>query len=113
MAALPTKEDHFTFCLWTVAWQAANPFGDATRPALDRYREGIDFLAQYVIDKGYGIRFAIEPKPNEPRGDILLPTLGHALGFISALEHHEMVGLNPEVGHEQMAGLNFAAGIAQ
>jgi xylose isomerase len=66
-----------------------------------------------VIDQGYGIRFAIEPKPNEPRGDILLPTVGHALGFISMLEHHEMVGLNPEVGHEQMAGLNFAAGIAQ
>ncbi|HWB35820.1 MAG TPA: xylose isomerase [Rugosimonospora sp.] len=234
MAAQPTKDDYFTFGLWTVGWQAQDPFGDPTRPALDpvetvhrlaelgaagvtfhdddlipfgsdddtrdkhiarfkdalaetglvvpmattnlfkhpvfkdgaftsndrdirryalrkvmrnldlaaelgaktyvfwggregaesdaakdiraaleRYREGIDFLAQYVIDKGYGIRFAIEPKPNEPRGDILLPTVGHALGFISTLAHHDMVGLNPEVGHEQMAGLNFAAGIAQ
>ena len=81
--------------------------------ALDRYREGIDVLAAYVQEKGYGIRFAIEPKPNEPRGDILLPTVGHALAFIAELEHSDMVGLNPEVGHEQMAGLNYASGIAQ
>ena len=59
------------------------------------------------------MRFALEPKPNEPRGDILLPTIGHALAFIGELEHPEMVGLNPEVGHEEMAGLNFAHGIAQ
>ncbi|QAY59577.1 xylose isomerase [Microbacterium protaetiae] len=83
------------------------------RSALERYREGVNLLSEYVIDKGYDIRFAIEPKPNEPRGDILLPTVGHALAFIGSLEHPEMVGLNPEVGHEQMAGLNFAAGIAQ
>jgi xylose isomerase len=81
--------------------------------ALDRYREGIDMLAQYVIDKGYGIRFAIEPKPNEPRGDILLPTVGHALAFISGLEHSDMVGVNPEVGHEQMSNLNFVHAISQ
>jgi len=81
--------------------------------ALDRYREGIDALAAYVKEQGYGLRFAIEPKPNEPRGDILLPTLGHALAFIAELEHGDIVGVNPEVGHEQMAGLNFAAGIAQ
>jgi xylose isomerase len=81
--------------------------------ALSRYKEAVDLLGQYVVDKGYDIRFAIEPKPNEPRGDILLPTLGHALAFINSLERPEMVGLNPEVGHEQMAGLNFAAGIAQ
>ena len=81
--------------------------------ALDRYREAIDTLAAYVIEQGYGIRFAIEPKPNEPRGDILLPTVGHALAFIAELEHADMVGLNPEVGHEQMAGLNYVAGIAQ
>jgi xylose isomerase len=83
------------------------------RVALDRYREGIDLLAQYTIDRGYGMKFALEPKPNEPRGDILLPTIGHALAFISTLDHHEMVGVNPEVGHEQMAGLNFVHGIAQ
>jgi xylose isomerase len=88
-------------------------FAKDVRSALDRYREGIDLLAQYSIDKGYGLRFAIEPKPNEPRGDILLPTIGHALAFISQLEHHEMVGINPETGHEQMASLNYTHGIAQ
>jgi xylose isomerase len=81
--------------------------------ALDRYREGIDLLAQYVIDQGYGLRFAIEPKPNEPRGDILLPTVGHALAFVSSLEHADMVGVNPEVGHEQMSNLNFVHAISQ
>ena len=81
--------------------------------ALDRYREGFNILGQYVLDNKYDIKFAIEPKPNEPRGDIFLPTIGHALGFISTLEHPELVGLNPEVGHEQMANLNFVHGIAQ
>jgi xylose isomerase len=88
-------------------------FAKDIRAALDRYREGIDLLAQYSIDKGYGMRFAIEPKPNEPRGDILLPTIGHALAFISELEHADMVGINPETGHEQMASLNYTHGIAQ
>jgi len=88
-------------------------FAKDVRAALDRYREGIDLLAQYTIDKGYGMRFAIEPKPNEPRGDILLPSIGHALAFISQLEHHDMVGINPETGHEQMASLNYTHGIAQ
>jgi xylose isomerase len=83
------------------------------RAALDRYREGLDTLAQYVSDRGYGMRFALEPKPNEPRGDIFLPTVGHALAFISTLQHADMVGVNPEVGHEQMANLNFTHGIAQ
>jgi len=81
--------------------------------ALDRYREAIDILAAYVIERGYDLRFAIEPKPNEPRGDILLPTVGHALAFIAGLEHADMVGVNPEVGHEQMAGLNYVHGVAQ
>jgi xylose isomerase len=88
-------------------------FAKDVRAALDRYREGIDLLAQYSIEKGYNLRFAIEPKPNEPRGDILLPSIGHALAFISQLEHHEMVGINPETGHEQMASLNYTHGIAQ
>jgi xylose isomerase len=83
------------------------------RAALDRYAEGLNLLSEYVRDNGYDIRFAIEPKPNEPRGDILLPTLGHALAFIGSLEHPEMVGVNPEVGHEEMAGVNYAHGIAQ
>jgi xylose isomerase len=83
------------------------------RAALDRYREAMNLLTQFVTDRGYDLRFALEPKPNEPRGDILLPTIGHALGFISTLDKPELVGLNPEVGHEQMAGLNFVHGIAQ
>jgi xylose isomerase len=83
------------------------------RAALDRYREALDLIAQYSIDQGYGLRFAIEPKPNEPRGDILLPTVGHALAFINGLEHADLVGVNPEVGHEQMSNLNFAHGVAQ
>jgi xylose isomerase len=83
------------------------------RAALDRYKEALDLLAGYVREQGYGLRFAIEPKPNEPRGDILLPTAGHALAFIGELEHAAMVGINPEVGHEEMAGLNYAHGISQ
>jgi xylose isomerase len=83
------------------------------RAALARYKEAFDVLSQYVIEHGYQLRFAIEPKPNEPRGDILLPTAGHALAFITELEHPEMVGINPEVGHEEMAGLNYAHAISQ
>ncbi|MEV4099614.1 xylose isomerase [Nonomuraea sp. NPDC049649] len=83
------------------------------RAALDRMKEAFDLLCEYVISQGYDLRFAVEPKPNEPRGDILLPTVGHALAFIDELAHPEMVGLNPETGHEQMAGLNFTHGIAQ
>jgi xylose isomerase len=81
--------------------------------AYERMREAFNVLSQYVLDNGYNIKFAIEPKPNEPRGDIFLPTIGHALAFIYTLDHPELVGLNPEVGHEQMAGLNFVHGIAQ
>jgi len=102
-----------TYVFWGGREGAETDSAKDIRAALERYREGLDTLAAYVIDKGYGIRFAIEPKPNEPRGDILLPTLGHALAFISTLDHHEMVGINPEVGHEQMAGLNMVAGVAQ
>ncbi|WP_217549860.1 xylose isomerase [Streptomyces sp. GbtcB6] len=83
------------------------------RVALDRMKEAFDLLGEYVTSQGYDLRFAIEPKPNEPRGDILLPTVGHALAFIERLERPELYGVNPEVGHEQMAGLNFPHGIAQ
>ena len=76
-------------------------------------KEAFDLLGEYVTEQGYDLRFAVEPKPNEPRGDILLPTVGHALAFINALERPDIVGVNPEVGHEQMAGLNFPHGIAQ
>ena len=81
--------------------------------AIQRYREAVDFLCGYVRDKGYDMRFALEPKPNEPRGDTFLPTVGHCLAFIETLEHPEMVGVNPEVAHETMAGLSFAHAIAQ
>ena len=102
-----------TFVMWGGREGSETEAAKDVQAALERMREGIDMLAQYSIDQGYGIRFALEPKPNEPRGDILLPTVGHALAFISTLEHHDMVGVNPEVGHEQMAGLNFVHGIAQ
>jgi xylose isomerase len=102
-----------TYVFWGGREGSESEAAKDVRSALDRYREGLDMLADYVTDRGYGIRFALEPKPNEPRGDILLPTVGHALAFISTLEHADMVGVNPEVGHEQMAGLNFAHGIAQ
>jgi xylose isomerase len=89
---------------------------DAAKPArdaLERYREAIDFLCEYVRDRGYAMRIALEPKPNEPRGDIFLPTVGHMLAFIERLEHPDMVGVNPEVAHETMAGLSFLHGVAQ
>ncbi|MEU8137833.1 xylose isomerase [Streptodolium elevatio] len=81
--------------------------------ALDRFREAIDLMCEYVVDRGYDLRFALEPKPNEPRGDILLPTVGHALAFIAELARPDMVGVNPEVGHEEMAGLNIVHGVGQ
>jgi len=102
-----------TFVMWGGREGAEYDAAKDIRGALERYRESLNHFAQYVTDKGYDIRFAIEPKPNEPRGDILLPTVGHAMAFIETLERPELFGLNPEVGHEQMAGLNFTAGIAQ
>ncbi len=102
-----------TFVMWGGREGAEYDAAKDIRAALERYREAVNLLGDYVTDKGYDIRFAIEPKPNEPRGDILLPTVGHAMAFIETLERPELVGVNPEVGHEQMAGLNFAAGIAQ
>ncbi|MCP2245818.1 xylose isomerase [Lentzea aerocolonigenes] len=102
-----------TYVLWGGREGSEYDTAKDVRAALDRYRESMNLLTQFVTDRGYDIRFALEPKPNEPRGDILLPTIGHALGFISTLDKPELVGLNPEVGHEQMAGLNFVHGIAQ
>ncbi|MDR6868771.1 xylose isomerase [Microbacterium resistens] len=102
-----------TFVMWGGREGAEYDSAKDIGLALERYREAVDFLGDYVVSRGYNLRFAIEPKPNEPRGDILLPTVGHALAFIETLARPELVGVNPEVGHEQMAGLNFAAGIAQ
>jgi xylose isomerase len=102
-----------TFVCWGGREGAEVDGSKDLKAALDRFKEAFDILCQYVIDQGYDIRFALEPKPNEPRGDMFLPTIGHAMAFIETLEHSEMVGLNPEVGHEQMAGLNFVHGVAQ
>ena len=77
------------------------------------FREALNFLCEYVLDQGYELKFALEAKPNEPRGDIYLPTTGAMLGFIETLDHAEMVGVNPEVAHEHMAGLNFMHHVAQ
>ena len=102
-----------TFVLWGGREGAEHGAAKDVQAALDRYSESLNVLCAYVKDQGYDMRFALEPKPNEPRGDILLPTIGHALALISELDDPDMVGLNPEVGHEEMAGLNFAHGISQ
>ena len=81
--------------------------------ALKRYRDGLNYLCDYVRDQKYDLNFALEAKPNEPRGDMYFPTTGHYLAFIETLDHPEMVGVNPEVAHEHMAGLNFHHGVAQ
>jgi xylose isomerase len=81
--------------------------------AVKRLREAVNYLCEYSLDRGYGYKFAMEAKPNEPRADIYMATTGHYLGFIPTLDHPEMVGVNPEVAHEQMAGLNFMHGVAQ
>jgi xylose isomerase len=81
--------------------------------AVKHLRHAVNYLCEYSISRGYGYKFALEAKPNEPRGDIYMSTTGHYLGFIPTLDHPEMVGVNPEVAHEQMAGLNFMHGVAQ
>jgi xylose isomerase len=81
--------------------------------SIERSREAMNFLCEYVLDKKYDLQFALEAKPNEPRGDIYNATTGHMLAFIETLDHPEMVGVNPEVAHEHMAGLNFVHGVAQ
>jgi xylose isomerase len=102
-----------TFVLWGgregVETMAAKPVHDA----LDRFREAVDLLCAHVVDRGFDLRFALEPKPNEPRGDIFLPTVGHALAFIETLDRPDLVGVNPEVAHETMAGLSFYHAVAQ
>ncbi len=102
-----------TYVFWGGREGAESGASKRVGEALERYREAINFLSAYVREQGYALRFAIEPKPNEPRGDIFLPTVGHALHFITTLEHPEMVGVNPEVAHETMAGLSFVHGVAQ
>lgn len=89
---------------------------DSSKSAVDaikRNREAMNFFCEYALDQGYDLKFALEAKPNEPRGDLYNPTTGHMLAFIETLDHPEMVGVNPEVAHEHMAGINFMHGVAQ
>jgi xylose isomerase len=101
------------FVLWGGREGSECDAGKDAVEALKRYREGINFLTHHVRDRGYDLRFALEAKPNEPRGDIYLSTTGAMLGFIATLDHPERVGVNPEVAHEVMAGLNFYHVLAQ
>ncbi|WP_018467018.1 xylose isomerase [Calidithermus timidus] len=102
-----------TYVFWGGREGAEVDAGGNVLDALARYREALNFLAEYSEDQGYGYRFALEPKPNEPRGDIYLPVVGAALGFIATLDKPHLFGLNPEVAHETMAGLNFVHAVAQ
>ncbi|CAI9405545.1 xylose isomerase [Aestuariimicrobium sp. T2.26MG-19.2B] len=102
-----------TFVMWGGREGAEYDSSKDLFAAHERYREGLDTVAGYIKSQGYDLRIGLEPKPNEPRGDIFLPTIGHALAMISVLEHGDIVGLNPEVGHEQMANLNYTHGLAQ
>ena len=102
-----------TFVMWGGREGAEYDGSKDLFAALERYREGLDTVAGYIKDKGYDMRIGLEPKPNEPRGNIFLPTVGHALAFIEQLEHGDIVGINPETGHEQMATLNYTHGLAQ
>jgi xylose isomerase len=89
---------------------------DAAKSPVDaimRNREAMNYFCEYILDKKYNMKIALEPKPNEPRGDMYNPTIGHMLAFIETLDHPEMVGVNPETAHEHMAGLNFLHGVAQ
>ena len=110
---LAVELDAETYVCWGGREGAESDGAKDAYVALDRFRDAFNILGDFVTDNSYKIKFAIEPKPNEPRGDIFLPTIGHALAFINSLDRPEMVGVNPEVGHEQMAGLNFVHGIAQ
>jgi xylose isomerase len=102
-----------TFVMWGGREGSEYDGSKDLHAAFERYREGLDTVAGYIKDRGYDLRIALEPKPNEPRGDIFLPTVGHALALIAELEHGDIVGLNPETGHEQMAGLNYTHALGQ
>ena len=102
-----------TYVFWGGREGVETNAGKDARESVKWFRDAINFLCEYVRARKYDLRFALEPKPNEPRGDIFLPTIGHMLAFIYTLEFPDMVGLNPEVAHDQMAGLDFAHGVAQ
>ncbi|MFA6298479.1 MAG: xylose isomerase [Nocardioides sp.] len=102
-----------TFVMWGGREGAEYDSSKDVHAAFERYKEGLDVVAGYIKSQGHDLRIGLEPKPNEPRGDIFLPTVGHALALIAELEHGDVVGLNPEVGHEQMANLNYNHALAQ
>jgi xylose isomerase len=102
-----------TYVFWGGREGVETNAGKDSRAALGWFRDALNFLCEYVRSQRYDLRFALEPKPNEPRGDIFLPTIGHMLAFIYTLDQPDMVGLNPEVAHDQMAGLDFSHGVAQ
>ena len=102
-----------TFVMWGGREGAEYDSSKDLNAAFARYKEGLDAVAGYIKEKGYDLRIGLEPKPNEPRGDIFLPTVGHALALIAELDNGDIVGLNPEVGHEQMAGLNYTHALGQ
>lgn len=102
-----------TFVMWGGREGTEYDSSKDLNAAFERYKESLDTVAGYIKEKGYDLKIGLEPKPNEPRGDIFLPTIGHALGIIAELDNGDIVGLNPETGHEQMAGLNYTHGLAQ
>jgi xylose isomerase len=102
-----------TYVFWGGREGTETDAGKSAVEAGKRFREAINFLCEYVIDQQYDLKLALEAKPNEPRGDLYLPTTGAMLGFIATLDHAEMVGVNPEMAHEHMAGLNFMHAVAQ
>lgn len=102
-----------TYVFWGGREGTETDVGKDPVDAIKWFREALNFLCEYSIDQGYNYRFALEAKPNEPRGDIYMPTTGAMLGFIATLEHPDMVGVNPEFAHEMMAGLNFTHAVAQ
>ncbi len=102
-----------TYVFWGGREGAETNAAKDLRTGLGWFRDALNFLCEYARSQQYDLKFALEAKPNEPRGDIFLPTTGHMLAFIYTLDHPEMVGLNPEVAHEQMAGLDFSHGVAQ
>ena len=102
-----------TYVFWGGREGAESNAGKDPQEAVKWFRDAINFLCAYVRDQKYDLKFALEPKPNEPRGDIYLPTIGHMLAFIYTLDHPDMVGLNPEVAHDTMPGLDFSHGVAQ
>jgi len=102
-----------TYVFWGGREGAESDSAKSASDGVKRMRDAMNFLCEYVKDQGYDLKFALEPKPNEPRSDIYLATVGHMLAFIETLDHSEMVGVNPEVAHEHMAGLNFYHNIAQ